>query len=77
MYYDESSRTFNFVTGLALGLVIGAGIALLAAPQSGRRTRKRLARAVEDVREVAGEQFEEISDEVRSAVGGKKKRFSF
>ncbi len=77
MYYDESSRTFNFITGLALGIVIGAGAALVAAPQSGRRTRKRLRRAVDDVKDVAGEQFDELSDDFRSVVGTKKSRFSF
>lgn len=75
MYYDESSATFNFLTGLAIGMVLGAGMALLMAPQSGKRTRKRLRRTATDVRDAAGDQFEEIADDLRSVVG--KKRFSF
>lgn len=75
MYYDESSATFNFLTGLAVGLIIGAGVALLMAPQSGKRTRKRIRRTATDVREAAGERVDDLTGELRSAVG--KKRFSF
>lgn len=76
MYYDESSQAFNFLTGLALGLVIGAGVALLAAPQSGRRTRKRIRRVASGARDTATEQFEDLADNVKSAVGTTRKRFS-
>src|SRR5690606_22906906 len=40
MYYDEEWRALGFVAGLTLGMALGAGIALLLAPQSGRRTRR-------------------------------------
>ena len=33
-----------FITGVALGAAIGAGVALLLAPRSGRATRRKLAR---------------------------------
>jgi hypothetical protein len=38
MYYDEESGALNFVAGMLLGAVIGASLALLTAPQSGRKT---------------------------------------
>ena len=48
MYYDDERSTLSFVAGLALGALIGAGAALLLAPQSGSKTRKQLARTAED-----------------------------
>ena len=77
MYYDESSATFNFLTGLAVGVVIGAGIAVLMAPQSGKRTRKRVRRIAGTARETAVDQLEDLAGELRSAVGGGRKRFPF
>jgi gas vesicle protein len=74
MYYDEDSGAINFVTGVLVGAVIGASLALLAAPQSGRKTRRKLLRAVSTARESAGDRWEDLSDEVRSAVDTGRKR---
>lgn len=77
-YEDESARIFNFVTGLLLGAVVGAGVALLLAPQSGRRTRRRIRRAAEDLRDSTADRWEALSGEVRGrvdeAVAGARKR---
>ncbi len=48
----------NVAIGLTLlfvGLGIGAAVALLYAPEAGRRTRRRLRRAYEDARETVGD----------------------
>lgn len=74
MYYDEESGAINFVAGMLLGAVLGASLALLTAPQSGRKTRKRLIRAVSSAREVAGDRWEDLAEEVQDAVrAGRKK----
>jgi gas vesicle protein len=44
MYYDEESGTSKFMAGVLVGAVLGAGVALLMAPQSGRQTRARIVR---------------------------------
>jgi hypothetical protein len=36
MYYDDEARRFNFLSGLTLGTVLGAGLALLMAPRTRR-----------------------------------------
>jgi gas vesicle protein len=74
MYYDEDSGAISFVAGMLLGAVLGASLALLTAPQSGRKTRKRLIRAVSSAREVAGDRWEDLADEVQDAVKAGRKR---
>jgi gas vesicle protein len=65
MSYEDERAAFSFVTGLALGALVGAGVALLMAPQSGRRTRKQIARTAEDWGETAGERLQDATEEVR------------
>jgi hypothetical protein len=58
-------------------VLIGAGLALLLAPQSGKRTRRQLLRSVEGITDGATDRFEDVSDELRSAVRTGRKKFSF
>ena len=74
MYYEEDNGTVSFVAGLLIGAVIGASVALLTAPQSGRKTRRRLLRAVSTARESASGRFDDLADDVRSAVDAGRKR---
>lgn len=41
MYYDDETRRFNLLSGLAFGLVLGAGLALLGVPQERVPKRRR------------------------------------
>lgn len=50
-----------------LGSILGAGLALLFAPESGRKTRKRIKGFAEDVLEKAEVSFEDIKEKVNSA----------
>lgn len=79
MEYDHEAQVFNFVSGLVLGAVIGAGVALLTAPQSGRRTRRRIRRAADDLKETASDRWDDLADEVKvrvdDALEGAKKKF--
>lgn len=55
---DNTSRALWFVAGAA----IGATIALLYAPQSGRDTRRRIAKKAEKGREALAEQGRNIAE---------------
>ena len=68
LYYEKESGALNFVAGLAIGAVLGASIALLTAPQSGKRTRRRVVRAIADARDTAGEEWQNASGRVKRAV---------
>ena len=74
MYYDEENGTINFFVGMLLGAAVGAGVALLMAPQSGKRTRRQLLKAVNTARDSAGSRIGDLTDEVRSAVEAGRKR---
>ncbi|HEX6749872.1 MAG TPA: hypothetical protein VF092_21445 [Longimicrobium sp.] len=59
MYYDDSSRRLNLLSGLVFGTVLGAGLALLFLPderlETGRRVVVRTARSLgRTAREGAG-----------------------
>jgi gas vesicle protein len=74
MYDADDSGADNFGAGLLLGAVIGASLALISAPQSGKKTRRRLMRAVSTAREAATDRFGDLTDEVQGAVRAGRKR---
>lgn len=55
----------SLVAGIIIGAIIGAGIALLAAPQTGVDTRRRLSRRARELREEAADRLEEASRRTR------------
>lgn len=67
---DHEVRVFDFLAGLALGAFIGAGVALVTAPDKGRKTRRKLVRAASGARDSAQDQFGDLADGVRDRVGG-------
>jgi hypothetical protein len=57
--------TRNFMAGLAVGALIGAGIALLYAPDRGTNTRKRLGRRIRQLRDRSGQTVQELKSALR------------
>ena len=76
MYYREESHTAWFLGGMAIGLLLGAGVAMLTAPQSGRRNRRRLKTAVGDAVGSLGGPWEDLSDELKAAVDKGRRRLN-
>ena len=68
MEEQQERQVFGFVTGLLLGAVLGAGIALLTAPDSGHRTRRRLKRAAAGLKDTAAHRLDDIAEEVKGKV---------
>ena len=79
MDHDHEAHSMTFVSGFLLGAMVGAGIALLAAPEAGMRTRKRIRRVAGEFRDSAGDQREDLAEGVKDRVDddvrGARKRF--
>lgn len=53
-----AGRVLAFLGGLVVGALVGAGVALLLAPERGEITRRQVQRRFTDLKEGAREQFE-------------------
>ena len=51
-----------------IGTVVGAGVALLLAPEEGEITRRKIEELAEDMREKAEDSFEEVRDKVTTVL---------
>lgn len=71
---DNDTR-YVLLAGLSLmvGVVLGTGLGLLMAPQSGSRTRRQLKNMMEDASERAGEFAEDAKEAVTGIVERTKK----
>ena len=65
---NESSRVGGYLAAFAIGALIGTGVALLYAPQSGKETRELIAKKG---RELKG-QASDALDDAKDFVQGKK-----
>lgn len=79
---SNGSGGIGTLMGFALGAVVGAGIALLLAPESGKKTRERLASAAQKLGRTAGDTFDqaretvaELGTEAKSALRAGKDAF--
>jgi len=63
----ERHSTRTFVAGLAIGALVGAGLALLFAPQSGVETRRAVSRRAKHLAREARDRYEEMREKVRRA----------
>lgn len=64
---DRGFCTGSILLAFVLGGVVGAGIALLTAPQSGRETREKIRELADESRKKASEYAGQAKDTVSSA----------
>lgn len=64
--YENEGRAGGFFAGLLIGAVVGAGVALLLAPESGRETRRKLSRRFKALRDRAADEADALGDEFRT-----------
>ncbi len=63
-----SCRVCSVMSSFFLGGVIGAAVALLVAPLSGRETRQQIKGAAEDVKGKAEDYYKQVREAVASAL---------
>lgn len=68
MSEDRGFSAASVALGFILGGVLGASLALLFAPESGRRTRERLRDLAADVRDKTVDLSEDLRDKAEDAV---------
>ena len=59
---NNTSNTGLALMGFALGAAVGAGLAILLAPDSGKKTRERLASTAQRLSKGAGHVIDEARD---------------
>lgn len=74
VYEEEDYGAVEFLTGLIVGGLLGAGTALLLAPRSGRHTRRRIRRAAEDLGDRAEEGLQRAADDVRRVASDARRK---
>lgn len=62
---EAAHGTRNFLVGLAVGALVGAGIALLYAPDRGENTRRSLGRKIRRLRDRSGESVQDLKAALR------------
>jgi len=68
MEYDVEARVANFIAGVLVGAVVGASAALLLAPQTGRRTRRRISKVASGMATDATDRWDSLSEDVKDRV---------
>lgn len=66
--YVVIERHDGSIGSFFLGLAIGAGVALLFAPQTGAATRRRIRRSAEKVKDAAVDTYEEARAQVEERI---------
>jgi gas vesicle protein len=62
-----SDMLMGFVVGSVLGAAVGAGIALLYAPQSGKESRDWVARRTRELKDRVAGAYQQTQEAVRDA----------
>ena len=73
---DDNGNARPFAAGLILGALIGAGVALLFAPQSGGETRRIIRKRARHLAADASDRFDDVKDRIRDARRKAEEAFS-
>lgn len=70
-----SDNPSNSLLALLAGVAIGAGLGILFAPESGRKTRQKIKEGVDEYSEELQQQLQDLKTRVSSAIGAKSEQF--
>ncbi len=68
----EDRGVASFITGLVVGALVGAGVALLFAPARGDRVRRRLGHGARALRERARDELEDAARRARREIARRR-----
>ncbi len=64
MFHEENNQGATILISFLIGGIVGAGLALLFAPQTGRKTRKQIADIAEDVVEYTSDYAKKVKNKI-------------
>lgn len=64
MLHEENNQGAAVLISFLIGGIVGAGLALLLAPQTGKRTRKQIAEMAEDVVDFTSDYARKLKDKI-------------
>jgi len=64
MFEADDNKGATILVSFLIGGIVGAGLALLFAPQTGRKTRKQIADLAEDVRDYTSDYAKKLKEKV-------------
>jgi hypothetical protein len=71
---DASRGIGGFAAGVVFGVFLGAGVALMFAPERGDKTRRRLRRRLQQLREDTADGLERAGSRTRRDLARRKRR---
>lgn len=64
MFHSDENNSGVVLISFLIGSIVGAGLALLLAPQSGRKTRKQIADIADDVKDYASGYAKKMKEKI-------------
>jgi gas vesicle protein len=64
MFHNEENNSGTILLSFLVGGIVGAGLALLFAPQSGKKMRGKIADMAEDARDYAADYGKKLKDKI-------------
>lgn len=64
MFHSDDNNSGTILIAFLIGGIIGAGLSLLLAPQSGRKTRKQIVDLAEEARDSASDYAKKIKKSI-------------
>ena len=72
---DNNNNVGGVLVAFMAGMVVGAGLGLIFAPQSGKETRKLIAKKAEELKEETEEMLDDAMEKSKKALREKKEQF--
>lgn len=73
---EESAGGAGFAAGLLVGVLLGAGIALLYAPEKGDTVRRKLGKRARKFADATRDAVEDATEEVRDEVARRRREIA-
>lgn len=64
MFYSEEDNSGTILISFLVGGIVGAGLALLFAPQTGRKTRRQIVDMAEDVKDYTSGYAKKLKEKI-------------